>query len=156
MAIMLVPRAMAGSNMKRKALISSSALNLVINVQNPLIIEASRPNMGNQLTCKATYERRTRPNQNPGMDTPINETTMVTKSHIVPRLVEAKRPNGIPNKIAMITETTANSMVAPNLSKINVLTGIVCLIDTPKSPRIALLNQRKYCTGRGWSKPYTA
>ena len=72
-----------------------------------------------------------------GIETPITDKVIATVSAAFPLRIAAIAPNAIPAIIAKINEKIPNWKDTGNDSIMISITGLLYLIDTPKSPTIA-------------------
>src|SRR6056297_1133169 len=108
---------------------------------------------GSQPKLTANNQINIKPNQKIGIDTPINAINILKLSNKEFWCVAANIPAGIPTVTAKTIAKNDNSKVAGNLTDISFITGLLLIIDRPKSNLNKPLKKSMNCICKGSFRP---
>ena len=94
-----------------------------------------------------------KPSQNTGIENPITEKPMTTRSIHVFAFHAANTPIGIASEIATISVRTVNAMVGSSRPRMMPVTGLPERIDVPRSPLASIPIHETNCSLTGLSRP---
>ena len=113
----------------------------------------SRPTKGSQRKVRPNSWISSRQMKNTGSDTPATDNAMMARSTSVPRFIAATVPMAMPSGIDQIRQASISSTVGPMAAASSSVTGLLEIIERPKSPASTRSKYIQNCTTKGRSRP---